>query len=306
MKNYRIVFMGTAEFAVPTLEKLIHSEHSIISVYSSPSKKANRGMNLTHSPVSQTARKFNIDLHTPDNLKSNDELHRLKDLSPDIIVVIAYGLILPPEILTIPEFGCFNLHASLLPKWRGAAPIQRAIINGDKKTGISIIKIDEGLDTGDIVLKKEIDIGDNDTQIDLENKLSKIGAECFINFFNKLDKNQIFEKQDDLKSTYAKKILKSESKLNWNNSASVIVREINAFNPRPGAWFEYENKRIKIWRAKLDVQDGKPGEVLDSNLKIACGKNSIQVIEIQKEGKQSCSVEEYLRGNKLTKGTILQ
>ena len=154
MKKLKIVFMGTAEFAVPTLEKLFKSGYDVVSVYSSSPKKANRGMTITQSPVSLTAKEFNLDLHYSDNLKSHDEYNRLKALAPDIIIVIAYGMILPPEILAIPKKGCFNLHASILPRWRGAAPIQRAMINGDVKTGISIIKMDEGLDTGDIVLKK--------------------------------------------------------------------------------------------------------------------------------------------------------
>ena len=158
-------------------------------------------MTITQSPVSSTAKKFNLDLHYPDNLKSNDEYNRLKALAPDIIIVIAYGMILPPEILAIPKKGCFNLHASILPRWRGAAPIQRAMINGDVKTGISIIKIDEGLDTGDIVLKKEISIDDDDNYRDLEKKLSILGAESFENFFDKIEDPELFEKQDDAKSS---------------------------------------------------------------------------------------------------------
>ena len=306
MKKLKIVFMGTAEFAVPTLEKLFKSGHDVVSVYSSSPKKANRGMTITQSPVSSTAKKFNLDLHYPDNLKSNDEYNRLKALAPDIIIVIAYGMILPPEILAIPKKGCFNLHASILPRWRGAAPIQRAMINGDVKTGISIIKIDEGLDTGDIVLKKEISIDDDDNYRDLEKKLSILGAESFENFFEKIENPELFEKQDDAKSSYAKKILKSEARIDWNDSASVISRKINAFFPKPGAWFEYESKRVKIIKAKKDDQSGIPGEVLDNNLKIACGENSVQIIEIQKEGKQSCSVEKFLLGNKINKGTILK
>ena len=306
MRRYKIVFMGTAEFAVPTLKKLVSSEHEIVGVYSTPPKKAHRGMSLSDSPVALIAKQSNLDLHIPGSLRSSEEYERLKSLSPDIIIVIAYGLLLPAEILTIPKIGCFNLHASLLPKWRGAAPIQRAMINGDENTGITIIKIDEGLDTGNIVIKKELLIGDNDSYTDLENKLSSIGADCFPSIFEKLENTKLFEKQNDSKSTYAKKIVKSESRIDWNESASIIIRKINAFNPKPGAWFEYKNKRIKILRANKDQQKGTSGEVLDSNLKIACGDGSIQIIEVQKEGKQNCTVEEFLRGNKIVQGTILK
>jgi methionyl-tRNA formyltransferase len=306
MKEYRILFMGTAQFAVPSLIELLNLGQNIISVYSSPPKKANRGMEITNSPVLNYAVTNGLSHSHPLDLKNKSEIEKIKILSPDIIMVIAYGLIIPKDILLIPRLGCFNLHGSLLPRWRGAAPIQRALIDGDKKTGITFMKMDEGLDTGDIVLTKEMIIGKNENYQHLESKLAELGAESFIEFFEKINNNQSFIKQNDELSTYAKKIEKSETKLDWSEPAEKVIRRINAYSPTPGAWFQLKGKRIKILKASLENDQGEPGKILNNNLTIACGNQSIQPRELKKEGKEALSIEDFLRGNKIDKDCIIE
>ena len=306
MQEYKILFMGTAQFAIPSLIELFNLNHKIISIYSSPSKKANRGMQVTNSPIVNYALAHELDYCCPINLKSDLEEEKIQELNPDIIIVIAYGLIIPKNILPIPRLGCFNLHGSLLPRWRGAAPIQRALIAGDKKTGITFMKMNEGLDTGDIVLSKEVKIDPDDSYQDLELKLAELGAKSFKEFFQKIENNKFFLKQDDLLSTYAKKIEKSETKLNWNEPANKILKRINAYNPNPGAWFELKGKRIKILKASIVNDRGKPGTILNDSFQIACGDKSIQPRELKKEGKEAVSIEDFLRGNKFDIGYIIQ
>lgn len=306
MKEYRILFMGTAQFAVPSLIELLNLGQNIISVYSSPPKKANRRMEITNSPVLNYAVSNGLSYSHPLDLKNKSEIEKIKILSPDIVMVIAYGLIIPKDILLIPRLGCFNLHGSLLPRWRGAAPIQRALIDGDKKTGITFMKMDEGLDTGDIVLTKEMIIGKNENYQRLESRLAELGAESFTEFFEKINNNQSFIKQNDELSTYAKKIEKSETKLDWSESAEKVIRRINAYSPTPGAWFQLKGKRIKVLKASLENDQGEPGKVLNNNLTIACGSQSIQPKELKKEGKEALSIEDFLRGNKIDKGYIIE
>ena len=302
MTDQRILFMGTAQFAVPSLAKLLSLKKNIINVYSSPPKKANRGMELTDSPIISFAKSNGLDFSHPTNLHDESEVKKIKELNPDIIIVIAYGYIIPNEILKIPKVGCFNLHGSLLPRWRGAAPIQRAIIEGDQKTGITFMRMDEGLDTGDIVFSKEIAVTINDSYKYLEQKLSDLGAESFPEFFNLIQRNTTFTKQNNDLVTYANKIEKSETKLNWTETADKIIRRINAYNPNPGAWFEFNGKRIKILEASLQDQSGKPGTILSDSFIIGCGDKSIQPKKLKKEGKEEVSLNDFLRGNKIPKG----
>ena len=306
MKEQRILFMGTAQFALPSLSKLLDLNQNIIGVYSSPPKKANRGMEITSSPIINYAESKGLNFSYPDNLKDENEVLKIKELNPDIIIVIAYGLIIPRSILEIPKIGCFNLHGSLLPRWRGAAPIQRAIIEGDNKTGITFMKMDEGLDTGDIVLSKEINISTNDNHQSLENKLANLGAESFEEFLELIEKKRDFIQQNNDLATYAKKIEKSETRLDWNESAEKIIRKINAYSPIPGAWFEFKGKRIKILEASITSQSGKSGTIISDDLIIGCGEQSIQPQILKKEGKEEINLNDFLRGNKIEKGHVIQ
>tara|TARA_B100001173_G_C16011281_1_gene557824 strand:+ start:1084 stop:2004 length:921 start_codon:yes stop_codon:yes gene_type:complete len=306
MKEQRILFMGTAQFALPSLSKLLDLNQNIIAVYSSPPKKANRGMEITNSPIINYAQSKSLDFNYPDNLEDKNEVLKIKELNPDIIIVIAYGLIIPRSILEIPKIGCFNLHGSLLPRWRGAAPIQRAIIEGDNKTGITFMKMDEGLDTGDIVLSKEINIGKNDNHQSLEGQLANLGAESFKEFLELIEKKSNFIQQNNDHATSAKKIQKSETRLDWNESAEKIIRRINAYSPNPGAWFEFKGKRIKILEASLTSQSGKTGTIISDDLIIGCGEQSIQPQILKKEGKEEANLDDFLRGNKIEKGYIIK
>ncbi|MDC3208161.1 methionyl-tRNA formyltransferase [Pelagibacteraceae bacterium] len=306
MTNFRILFMGTAPFSIPTLQKIITGGYELKGVYTSPSKKANRGMQISKSPVALYAEENNLELYSPKELRSPEEIKFIKDMNLDFIVVIAYGLILPEEILNLPKFGCYNLHASILPRWRGAAPIQRSMIEGDKMTGVTIMKMNKGLDTGDIVLQDKLKINISESYTELETRLSLMGAELFEKFFKDSLFKNITQKQDDTLSCYAEKISKQETKIFWKEDALKIVRRINAYNPNPGAWFMWKNKRIKILKAiEVDI-DAEPGKVVDDNLNIGCGNKSIRPIILKVEGKQSCSIDEFLLGNKISVGSILE
>ena len=298
--------MGTAPFSIPTLQKIITGGYELKGVYTSPSKKANRGMQISKSPVALYAEENNLELYSPKELRSPEEIKFIRDMNLDFIVVIAYGLILPQEILNLPKFGCYNLHASILPRWRGAAPIQRSMIEGDEMTGVTIMKMNKGLDTGDIVLQDKLKINISESYTELETRLSLMGAELFEKFFKDSLFKNITQKQDDTLSCYAEKISKQETKIDWKEDALKIVRRINAYNPNPGAWFMWKNKRVKILKAiEVDI-DAEPGKVVDDDLNIGCGNKSIRPIILKVEGKQSCSIDEFLLGNKISVGSILE
>ena len=298
--------MGTAPFSIPTLQKIITGGYELKGVYTSPSKKANRGMQISKSPVALYAEENNLELYSPKELRSPEEIKFIRDMNLDFIVVIAYGLILPQEILNLPKFGCYNLHASILPRWRGAAPIQRSMIEGDEMTGVTIMKMNKGLDTGDIVLQDKLKINISESYTELETRLSLMGANLFEKFFKDSLFKNIMQKQDDTLSCYAEKISKQETKIFWKEDALKIVRRINAYNPNPGAWFMWKNKRVKILKAiEVDI-DAEPGKVVDDDLNIGCGNKSIRPIILKVEGKQSCSIDEFLLGNKISVGSILE
>ena len=303
MQNYNVVFMGTSKFAVPILEGLLESSVNIQAVLSAPPKLANRGMKKTLSPIAKCAEEYQLPLEYPASLKDPEIINKIKELKPDIIFVIAYGYILPKEIIEIPKLGCFNLHGSLLPKYRGAAPIQRSIIAGDKVTGISFIKVDEGLDTGDIILDAELPIKDADTYQDLEKNLSQLGKTLLPEFFTKLATEAL--PQDNSQATYAHKIDKAEAKIDWQDDAQLINQKIRALNPNPGAWFEMDGKRIKVMSSKVIEMSGNPGEILDDEFIIACGQNALQPTTLKKEGKGLVTLAEFLKGNKVTAGKKL-
>ena len=305
MNNYKILFMGTSSFAVPILNELVNLNQNIIKVFTSPSKKANRGMKNTESPVSCAAKDLNLELDYPKNLKDELIINSLKAMNLDLIIVIAYGFIIPKEILNIPKYGCYNLHASILPRWRGAAPIQRSIIEGDQVSGVSFIKIDEGLDTGDIVLSDKIEILKNDTQESLSTNLAELGVRNLSKFLDLFNHKIDFDKQNNDFTCYANKILKSETRINWSETAELIDRKIRAFNPKPGAWFVMNGKRIKIFEVEISDGKGNPGEILNDEFEIACGKGSLKLKILQKEGKNKSAIKSFLLGNQTLIGSKL-
>jgi len=301
----KIVFMGTPEFAVPSLEALKKSNNNIISVYAQPPSKANRGQKLTESKVEMAAKKFSLNIRTPFNL-DDEEFNFFQSIQPDIVIVVAYGKIIPKKFLNIPKFGFINLHASLLPKWRGAAPIQRSIMNLDSETGISIMKIVEELDAGPIMHQDKLKINENIDALSLSKILSQLGAKSLIDAIKKIEiGDAIFKEQRHEKATYAKKITKKESEINWNDGAKKILAKINGLNPNPGAWFKYKNERYKVWKAKIENKSGSIGKTIDDKLTIACNEHSIKILEIQKEGKSRQEINQFLLGNKIKKGENL-
>ena len=304
--SLNVIFMGTPEFSLPALEKLIKNNFNILTIYTQPPKKSKRGQKLNVSPIEKFSRKRELNLRCPSSLNNDEEFKVLKNLSPDLIVVVAYGQIIPKKFLEIPKFGFINIHASLLPKWRGAAPIQRAIMNRDKKIGISIMKIEEKLDSGPVLSFKEIELDKNSTHGEIEKKLSVTGADLLVDTLKNLRNKKIeFKKQDDNKATYAKKIKKEETRINWNLESDKVVAHIHGLSPSPGAWFEYKGDRFKVFKAIKSSSSGKPGVVINKNLNVACKKNSIQILELQKQGKNKQTVKEFLLGYKINSGSIL-
>ena len=301
--SQKIVFMGTPEFAVPTLDLLLKSNHKILAVYSQPPSKANRGQKIKPSDVESFSKKNALNVRTPLKLDTDEEYNFIKNLNPDIVVVIAYGKIIPKKFLNLAKQGFINVHASLLPKWRGAAPIQRSIMNLDNETGVSIMKITENLDTGPVINQAKIPINENTDAKILTKVLSQLGAKTLLDSINKIvDGTAKFEEQDHSLATYAKKISKAEGKIEWNVSAKKILAKINGLNPNPGAWFEYKKERFKIWKAEIANGNGEPGKTLNDKLIIACKEGSIKILEIQKEGKGRQEIDQFLLGNKIKQG----
>lgn len=294
----KVVFMGTPDFAVPVLENLV-KEHEVICVYTRAPKEAGRGQKESKTPVHLKAEELGIEVRTPKTLRNEEAQAEFKALNADVAIVAAYGLILPQAVLEAYPKGCINTHASLLPRWRGAAPIQRVIEAGDEKSGVTIMQMDAGLDTGDMLMKGEVEIAPDMTGGDLHDALSKIGADLIMKTLRDLDKIKP-EKQMEENTCYAAKIEKDESHLDFNMSAAVIERKIRAFNPFPGTYFEYNGERFKVWEAEaFDVASGyASGTVIpnDSGLLIACGEGMLLVTKIQRQGKKAMATEELLRG----------
>jgi len=301
--SQKIVFMGTPEFSVPTLESLVNSDHKILAVYSQPASKANRGQKITPSSVEIFAKENSLNTRTPVKLDTDEEYNFLKNLKPDIVVVIAYGRIIPKRFLSLARYGFINVHASLLPKWRGAAPIQRSIMNLDSETGISIMKIVEELDAGPVMHQDKIKINENVDSLTLSKVLSKLGAKSIIDAISKIEKGEAkFQEQNHSEATYAKKISKIEGEVQWHENAKKVLAKINGLNPNPGAWFQYKKERYKIWKAEIVNKNGNVGETIDDKLTIACNDQSIKILEIQKEGKSRQTIDQFLLGNKIKKG----
>lgn len=307
----RIVFMGTPDFAVPVLEQIIKAGHEVGYVITQPDKAKNRGKKIQFTPVKEVASANEITVLQPEKIKNSPEtLQRLKEYGPDIIVVVAYGQIIQKEILELPRLGCVNVHASLLPKLRGASPIQHAILQGEEKTGVTIMQMGEGLDTGDMLSKVETSIGDKNCEA-LHDELAQLGAELLVQTLPKLEAGQITpEKQDDSLSTYAGMISKQDGKIDFNKTPVEIERQIRAFDPWPGAYCQYEDVQMKIWRAqcmnqKSDAEKGAIVGVSDEGIDICCGGSILRATEIQLPGKKRVDIKSYLRGNKIEKYTIL-
>ena len=305
--SYKIIFMGTPQFSVPVLENLVKSSYQISCVYTQSPKKSNRGQKLNPSPIQNSAENLKLVIRNPNNLNTDEELKFFKEVNPDIVVVVAYGQLISKKFLEVPTKGFINIHSSLLPKWRGAAPIQRAIMNLDKQTGVSIMKITEELDTGPVMKKIEIDISSSDTAGLISEKLSKIGSEYIVealnDIFNERDK---FVEQNHNNSTYAKKIKKIEGRIDWTECAKNIIGKINGLNPNPGAWFEYKNIRYKIWKASIHEKSGTPGTIMDDNFLICCQDKSIKILEIQREGKNKLLLKDFLLGMNYKIGDSIQ
>jgi len=301
-----VVFMGTPKFSVPTLEILIKEKFNILKVYTQPPKKSKRGQKINSSPIENFCKKNEINFSNPKNLDNEKEFNTFQKLSPDIVIVVAYGQIIPKKFLTKTKFGFINIHGSLLPKWRGAAPIQRAIMNGDKKIGISIMKIEEKLDSGPVLMSKELELDQNKTYGEIEEQLSIEGANLLIESLKIIKAgNSKFINQNHSLATYAKKIEKSETKINWSLNANKVLGHIHSLSPNPGAWFQYKNERFKVLRVRISSKNGKAGSVIDENLTIGCDSDSIQILELQRQGKNKQNAKDFLLGSKINKGTIL-
>ena len=304
----KIVFMGTPFFAVPILKSLYQNGYSVSVVYTQPPQKSQRGQKINKSPIQGVSETLKIEYRTPSSLKNNkEEYDYLKKLDADIAIVVAYGQIIPKEYLSLVKRGFINIHASLLPKWRGAAPIQRSIMNLEKETGVSIMKIEEKLDSGPICNSYKINIMVDDNSQVIAEKLSTLAAEKILDNIDQILEDKIkFKEQNHNEATYAAKIEKIEGKINWSKTAESIIGKINGLYPNPGAFFIYNGERYKILKAKLALGSGQIGEVLDNYLKVSCGnKKSIKILEIQRQGKRPQNIGEFMLGSQIEKGSNL-
>ncbi len=297
----RLIFMGTPEFSVSTLRTLIEAGHTIACVYAQPPRPAGRGYALKPSPVHAFAEANGIEVRTPLSLKLSEEQQRFADIKAEAAVVVAYGLLLPKPILDAPLLGCFNVHASLLPRWRGAAPIQRAIMAGDTETGVTIMKMDEGLDTGAMVLSRRTSISPDTTYASLHDELMQIGAMAMVDALKSPDAAGRPQPVNGV--TYARKIDKAEARINFNRPAADVRNHIHGLSPFPGAWTMINGARIKILRSRLVERQGEPGHFLNNSLTIACHPGALELLELQREGKGAMAAKDFLRGFPVTPGT---
>ena len=301
----RIIFMGTPDFAVPTLQALVDAAHEVVCVYTQPPRPGGRrGKELTPTPVHQRASDLGIEVRHPKSLKSAEEQAAFAALNADVAVVAAYGLILPQAVLDAPEHGCLNVHASILPRWRGAAPIHRSVMAGDNVTGVTIMQMEAGLDTGPMLAMARTPVEDKTTG-ELTEELAELGAQLMVGTLRDL-KIHVPIAQDDADATYAAKIDKAEARIDWDRPAVEVVRHIHGLSPFPGAWFELDGQRVKLLRAEVVEGAGTPGEVLDERLAIACSEGAIRPLELQRAGKPKMDLDTFLRGNAVAKGVILE
>ncbi|MBE0358052.1 MULTISPECIES: methionyl-tRNA formyltransferase [Pseudoalteromonas] len=307
----RIIFAGTPDFAARHLQALIQSEHKIVGVYSQPDRPAGRGKKLKASEVKELALEHNLPVFQPQSLKNDEALAELTSLNADIMIVVAYGLILPKAILEAPRLGCLNVHGSILPRWRGAAPIQRAIWAGDKQTGVTIMQMDEGLDTGDMLHISRCPINTTETSASLYTKLAELGPDALIETINKLANGEITpEPQNDELANYAKKLSKEEANIDWSMSALQIERNIRSFNPWPVCFTQMSEQTVKVYQAQVVLQSGNPGQILSSDkngVVVACGEHALCITQLQPQGKKPMAINDFLngRGDWVTPGTVL-
>ncbi|WP_411958262.1 methionyl-tRNA formyltransferase [Paracoccus homiensis] len=291
----RVIFMGTPEFSVPALRE-IAARHEVVAVYSQPPRAAGRGQKARPSAVQRVAEELGLPMRTPLSLRDAEAQREFVELQADVAVVVAYGLILPKEVLDAPRFGCLNIHASLLPRWRGAAPIHRAILAGDAETGVAIMQMEVGLDTGPVIAEARTPIGVEETTQDLHDRLSTMGAELVVSVLAQLPADAVAQPADGVR--YAEKIDKSEARIDWTRSATQIDRQIRGLSPFPGAWCEIEGERVKLLRSRVVAGSGQAGEVLDG-FRIACGEGAVEILLAQRSGKRPMQADDLLRGWKL-------
>ncbi len=305
----RIVFMGTPDFAVPTLTEIVGRGHDVVAVYTrAPAPAGRRGLDLTPSPVHRVADRFGLPVLTPKSLRSDEAAETFRSHQADVAVVVAYGMILPPAVLEAPRLGCLNLHGSLLPRWRGAAPIQRAIMSGDKETGVAVMQMEAGLDTGPVGLVERLPIGPDTTAGELHDRMMLVGADLMARALSALERGGLaFTPQPEAGVTYASKIEKGETRIDWSRPAQEVHDHIRGLSPFPGAWFPLgtPETRVKVLRSTLAEGNGLPGEALDDRLAIACGSGAVRLQELQKAGKQPMAADTFLRGNALPPGSQL-
>ena len=300
----RVIFMGTPDFSVPVLEALVQAGHDIIAVYCQPPRPAGRGKKDRPTPVHARAEALGLTVHHPVSLKGSDAEAEFAALNADIAVVVAYGLILPQAVLDAPTHGCLNIHASLLPRWRGAAPIHRAIMAGDEETGICIMQMEAGLDTGPVLLRKATQIGKEETTGQLHDRLSDLGASLIVDALQQLDGlTPVPQSQDGV--TYAAKIDKAEARIDWGGTAAEVDQHIRGLSPFPGAWTQMQGERLKLLASRLSQGSGAPGLILDDALSVACGRGAVQLLRLQRAGRGAQDAQEFLRGTPLPKGTRL-
>ena len=303
--------MGTPAFAVPTLSKILVAGHDVACVYTQPPRKSGRGQKLQPSPVHAFAQSYGLKVRTPKNFKQDEDQEAFKALGLDVAVVVAYGLLLPQQILHAPTHGCLNLHGSNLPRWRGAAPIQRAIMAGDKETAVMVMQMDKGLDTGPVLLAEPLKITATDTSASLSDRMCELGAGLMVRALLALEQGELVpEQQADEGVTYAHKIAKDEARLDWSKSATELDCLIRGLNPAPGAWFEVETSsgptRVKVLTATPDKASGSPGEIIAAPLRVACGQVALEISQVQRAGKGPCSAAEFIRGINLPIGARLK
>jgi len=303
----RLVFMGTPDFAVPTLLEIVGGGHEVVAVYTRAPQPAGRGMQLRESPAAAQAKRFGLPVFTPKTLREPDAVAAMRAHGADAAVVVAYGLILPKPILDVFPLGCFNLHASLLPRWRGAAPIQRAIMAGDRETGVMVMKMEEGLDTGPVAMAERTPIGPDATAGELHDVLARLGADLTLRALAALEKGALqLRPQAEEGVTYAGKIGKNETRIDWTRPWQQVHDHCRGLSPFPGAWFDWPGAgRIKVLRTTKGAGAGKPGQVLDAQLTVACGEGAVRLVELQRASRQPMAVEEFLRGTKITRGDLL-